>query len=94
MLRFAAHLGKALAAIHRAILARLEGNPGLPAAGGAHSSIHFTFTLGGVLTGVAAGFAALRLVYKALGSVEFLLSCGKHKFLAAFLADESLVLVH
>ena len=91
---FAAHIGEALAAIDRTILAGLERNSGFLAAVRTDSGIHFTVSLGGVLTRVTARLAALGLVYKALGCVELLFTGGKYKFIAAFLADESLVLVH
>ena len=90
----AAHIGKALAAINRTVLTGLERHSGLLAAIRANRRIHFTFPSGGVLAGVAAGLAALGFIHKALRRVKLLLPGCEYKFLAAFLTDESLVLVH
>ena len=80
------HLGKALAAVNRAIGLGLEGNPGLAAAGSAGSGEELTGTTGGVLARVAACLAALGLVLEAALCVELLLTGGKNKFLAALFA--------
>ena len=64
------HLGKALAAIHRTIALRLEGNTGLPTAGSADSGEVLAGAAGGVLASVAAGLAALGLILEAALSVE------------------------
>ena len=91
---FFPHLCKALAAINRAIFARLKGNFSVFTAGSTGRDEHLALRLSGILTGIAAIFAPLGLVYEALGSVKFLLAGGENKFSATFLADESLVFVH
>lgn len=91
---FLSHLCEALAAVHRAILAGLEGNSCFLAAGSAHSGEHLTLGLCSVLTGIAAGLASLGLVHETLGCVELLFASGEHEFSAAFFADQSLVFVH
>ena len=60
---FAAHAGKALAAVHRPILAGLEGNLRLFAAVGADGDVHLPIRLRGGFAGVTAALAALRLVH-------------------------------
>ena len=87
-------LGETIAAVDRTVFAGLEGNLGFLAAGSADGGEHFTLGLGGVLAGVTASFASLGLVLETLFSIEFLLTGGEHKFLAAFFAHESLVFVH
>ena len=85
---------KALTAINRAVFARLERNRSFLATGGAYRCVHFTLRLCGVFAVLAAGFASLRLVLEALRGVKLLLAGSEYKFLAAILADESLVFVH
>ena len=80
------HLGEALAAIHRAVLAGLEGNAGFLAARSTGSREHLTGAAGGILAGVAAGFAALRLIFEATAGIELLLTSGEHELLTAFFA--------
>ena len=87
-------LCEALAAIHRAILARAERNLCFAAARCTGSNEHFTLGPGCILTGVAASFAALGLVYKALRFIKLLLAGSENEFLATLFADESLVFVH
>ena len=58
------------------------------------SNEHFTLGPGCILTGVAASFAALGLVYKALRFIKLLLAGSENEFLATLFADESLVFVH
>ena len=72
-LTFGAHLSKALAAVDRAILPGTEGHLGFLAASGADSGEHFLVLPQVVLTGSAALFASLGLVFKALFGVELLL---------------------
>ena len=91
---FATLLGKTLTAVHRAVFTGLEGNFRFLAAVRTHSGEHFASRSACVLARVAASFAALGLVYKALFSIEFLLTGGEHKFISAFFADQSLVFVH
>ena len=50
--------------------------------------------LAAFLRGVAASFAALGLVYKALRFIKLLLAGSENEFLATLFADESLVFVH
>ena len=89
--------GKAIAAIHRLIAARLEGNLGLLAAVSTDRGKHFALRTG-VAVGGAEGSAALRaaarLVLEALLRVERLLGSSKDEFLAAVAANEGLVLIH
>ena len=81
------HLGKALAAIHRAIGLGLEGNLRLAAAVSADSGKELTGAASGVLASVTAGFAALGLVLEAALCVELLLTGGKNKFFSALFAN-------
>ena len=53
-----------------------------------------SFKHGIVFLGLTASLTTLRLVHKALFSIELLLSGRKNEFLIAVLADESLVFVH
>ena len=46
------------------------------------------------LSGVATGFASLRLVLKSFFCIEFLLTGREHKFLTAIFAYQCLVLIH
>jgi len=81
-----AHLGEALAAVHRAVRLGLEGNLGLAAAGSAHSGEILAGAASGVLAGVTAGLAALGLVLEAALCIELLLTGGEHELLAALFA--------
>ena len=81
-----AHLGEALAAVHRTVRLGLEGNLGLAAASSANSSEILAGAAGGVLASITAGLAALRLVLEAALSVELLLTGGEHELLAALFA--------
>jgi len=81
-----AHLSEALAAIHGTVGLGLEGDLGLAAAARAGSGEEFTGAAGGVLAGVTAGLAALGLILETALSVEFLLTGGEHKFVAALFA--------
>ena len=85
---------KALAAIHRLALGRSEGHLALLPAISADGREHLARTLCAVLTGIAACFASLRFVLEPLLRIEFLLTCREHKFVAAVLAFQCLVLIH
>ena len=88
------HLGEALAAIDRTVLAGLEGTLARLAAAGADSVEHLALTTGSVLAGIAAGLAALGLVLETTAGVELLLTGGPNELLAAILAYQSLVFEH
>ena len=66
------HAGEAIAAVNRAIGLRLERNTRFAAAGSAGSGVILSRATGGVLAGVTAGLAALRLILEATLCVEFL----------------------
>ena len=83
---------EALAAVNGTILAGLEGNLASLAAGSADSVKHLAGSAATGLAGIAAGFAALGLVFEALFCIELLLTGGEHEFVAAFFADQSFVL--
>ena len=86
-LALAAHLSEALAAEHRTVGLRLEGNLCLAAATGASSSEELTGATGAVLASVTASLAALGLVLEAALCVEFLLTGGENEFVAALFAN-------
>ena len=88
------HLCKALAAIYRTVFTRPERHFSFFSAACAYGCEHLAFRLRSVLASIAAGLASLRLVYKALGCVKFLLTGGENEFSAAFLACECFVFVH
>ena len=81
------HLGKALAAVNRAIRLGFEGNLCLAAACCAGRSEELAGTTGCVLACVAAGLAALGLILEAALCVKFLLTCGEHELLTTFFAN-------
>src|SRR5699024_8667127 len=85
-----AHLGEALAAVDRTILAGLERHLAGLAAAGADSVVHLTLATGLVLHGSAAVLAALGLILKATAGVELLLTGSPNELFAAFLANQSL----
>ena len=87
---------EALAAIHGAVIVRLEGNLARLAAVGAHSVKHLAAATlpTACLAGRTAVTASLGLVLKALLGVKLLLAGSKHEFPSAVLADQSLVSVH
>jgi len=85
-LAFSAHLSEALAAVHRTVGLGLKGNLGLAAAACAGSGKELAGTAGVVLTGVTACLAALGLILEATLCVEFLLTGGENKFVAALFA--------
>ena len=82
-----AHLSEALAAEHGTVGLGLEGNLGLAAATGAGSGEELTGATGSVLASVTAGLATLRSVLEAALCIEFLLTGGKHEFVAALFAN-------
>mgnify|MGYP006873112650 CR=1 FL=1 len=88
------HSCKALAAINRAVRLRLKRNSGFPTASGAYCCKELARTTGGILAGIAAGLAALRLVLEPTLCIELLLTGGEHELIAAFLAHKGLVFVH
>ncbi len=83
----ASHAGEAVAAIDGTVGLGLEGNLCLTAAAGADGGEVLSGATGCVLTGIAAGFAALRLILEAALCVELLLSGGENELRAAFLAN-------
>ena len=91
---FATHLGKALAAVDRTVLAGLKGNSGFLTAVCANSGMHLTVSFGCVLAGITASFATLGLIHETLGSIEFLFASSENKLRAAVFADKCLILVH
>ena len=86
-LALVAHLSEALAAVHRTVGLRLEGNLCLTAATGTGSSKELAGATGAVLAGITAGFAALGLVLEAALCVELLLTGGENEFLTALFAN-------
>lgn len=94
MLLLSAHIGEAFTAINRAIFARLERHPGLLPAIRANGCVHFAFASGSTFAGITAGLASLGFIDKSLRCIKLLFPGCEYKFFAAFLTDESLVLVH
>jgi hypothetical protein len=84
LLTLAAHLSEALATINRTVRLGLKRNLCLATAGSANSSEILPRATGGSLAGIAAGFAALRLVLETALSVKLLLAGGEYELLAAF----------
>ena len=81
------HLSEAVAAINRTVGLRLERYTGLAAAGSTGGSEELTGTTGGVLAGITAGLAALRLVLEAALCIELLLTSSKGELVAALFAN-------
>src|SRR5699024_1130532 len=81
-----AHLGKALAAVDRTVLARLERHLAGLAAAGADSVVHLALGAVGALHGGAAVLAAFGFVLKAALGVELLLAGSPDELFAAVLA--------
>ena len=77
---------EALAAVNGTIRAGLEGNLASLAAGSADSVKHLAGSAATGLAGIAAGFAALGLVFEATAGIKLLLTGGEHGPLAAFFA--------
>ena len=88
------HLGEAVGAVDRTVGLGLEGNLRLTAAGGTGRGEVFSGATGGILAGVAAGLAALRLILEATLCVEFLLTSGENELFATLFADQRLVFEH
>ena len=84
---FPAHLGEALAAVHRTVSLGLKGNLGFAAASSADSGEILARATGSGLAGIAASLAALRLILEAALSIELLLTSGKHELLATLFAN-------
>jgi uncharacterized membrane protein len=82
---------KASRAIYGSVVGGLEGDLCLSAAVCAYSSEILTRSLAGVLLGIAASLASLRLVQKALLGIESLLACGENKLVAAILANKGFI---
>ena len=80
------HFCIALAAVNGAVLTGFERNACFCTAAGAGSSEHFTLATACVFAGIAAGFAALGLVFKTTACVELLLAGGEYEFLTAIFA--------
>ena len=76
----------------------LERNVAGTAAGSAYSVKHLALAalavVGSTFAGIAAGFAALRLIGEALFSKKLLLVGGEGEFLSAIFADDRFVLEH
>lgn len=60
----------------------------------AQVAVKYSLGLVSILSLLAAFLASLGLVLEALFCIEFLFACSEYKFLSAFLADQSFVLVH
>jgi hypothetical protein len=88
------HLSEALAAVDRAVALGLEGHTGFLAAVGAHSSEILAGTAAGILAGITACLAALRLVLEAPLGIECLLAGSEYKLVAAVFTHQNLVFVH
>ena len=88
------HVRVALAAIHRTVILRLEGNLGGSTALSADGIVHHAGTAALSFLGETALTATRRLILKTFFSVEFLLTGGEHKFLATVTAHQRLVLIH
>ena len=80
------HCQPACARTKKAVFAGLEGDAGFFAARSARSREHLTGAAGGILAGIAAGFAALGLIFEATAGIKLLLTGGEHELLAAFFA--------
>ena len=88
---------EAIAAVHRLVAARLEGNLGLLAAVSADRSEHLALRTGIAVLSTersAALRAAARLVLEALLSIERLLRRAEDELLVAIAANEGFVLIH
>ena len=85
---------KAFTAVNGTIRFWLEGNTGFLAAPCTYCSEIFSWAAGCTLACITAGFAALRLILKALLSIKSLFAGSKDKLLTAVLANKRLILVH
>ena len=88
-------LGKAIAAVNRAIGLGLKRHTSLAAASGAGGGVISALTGAGVvLARITAGLAALGLILEAALRIKFLFTGGENEFLTALFAYQGLVLVH
>ena len=85
---------EALAAINGSVAGGLESKLCLAAAIAAGCDKVLTLASFSILFLVAASLAALRLVLKALFSIELLLACCEYKFLSAISACEGYVFIN
>ena len=89
---------EAIAAVDRTVCTGLERNFAGTASGSAYSVKHLALAalavVGSTFAGIAAGFAALRLIGEALFSKKLLLVGGEGEFLSAIFADDRFVLEH
>ena len=88
------HCRKALAAVYGSVVVGLERNLCLFAAVCANCSKHLAVRLVCILTVVTASLASLRLVCKAVLSVELLFACCEYEICTAVLALKGLVFEH
>ena len=89
-----AHPGEAFAAIDGTVGLGFKRDAGFTAAVGADRGEVFPGSAGGVLAGVTAGFAALRLVLETALGVKLLLAGRKNELISALFAHQDLVFVH
>jgi len=87
-------LREALAAIYRTVFPWAERHFRFAAAVGAGGGEHLTVGPGCALSRIAAGLAALRLIYKTALSVKFLLAGRENKIRSTVFALERFVFVH
>ena len=87
-------LRKALAAVHRTVVSRLERNFCFRTAAGALGCEHFARRSASISSGVTALFASLRFVHETLFAVELLFASSKDEFASAILAHHGLVFEH
>ena len=87
-------LCEALAAVYRTIRLRLKRYTGFRTAHGTGCYEILTWASRGVLSRIAAVFAALRLVLESTLCVELLLTSGKDEIFSALLALQGLVCIH
>ena len=92
----AAALCKALGAIDRLVVSRLERHLGGLAAGGADRVEHLALLLSAlrVLAGLPAFRAADGVVFEIVSCIKFLLARAENEFLAAVSANQCSVFVH
>ena len=85
---------EACAAVNRLSFGGLEGHLALTTAFYANSREHFSCTLLRILSRCTAVLASGRLILKALGCIEFLLTGSEHEIVATIFALQCLVLEH
>ena len=88
------HLGKALAAINRSVVSRLERHLSLGATGGADGGVHLSLLLGSILSGVTARLASLGLILEPSLGIKVLLTGSEHELRATVFAHLGFVFVH